>query len=86
MKKSQFDELIAKEQNIFVLFMIPDSLGLKVMDLLKDKPVLTLHYDEHRSIANFYSVRKLPTILVFKNGQYVKQLTMPIKKEELVFD
>ncbi|ADO71899.1 thioredoxin [Stigmatella aurantiaca] len=45
--------------------------------------VTTLDVDAHQETARMYGIRSLPTLLLFKEGKVVKQITGAVQKAKL---
>src|SRR5438552_8795463 len=45
--------------------------------------VTKLYVDEEMNSAGRYNIRRIPTLLVFKNGQVVKQIDSAVPKDQI---
>ncbi len=50
----------------------------------EDFKVGKLNVDENQSVAQEYNVMSIPTIIIFKNGEIIKQMTGVQSKEALL--
>jgi thioredoxin 1 len=52
-------------------------------DYVERAKVVKLNVDDHAAIASEYSVRSIPTLIVFKDGQEVDRVTGAVPKTTL---
>lgn len=51
---------------------------------LKDIDIVKINVDNNKRLAVAYNIRSIPTLILFKNGEMVKQTVGLINKEELL--
>ena len=90
--KENFDELINSE-NTTVLDFYADWCGPcrmlgpvieEIAEEKKDINVGKINVDANKELANKFSVRSIPTMIVFKNGKEIKRLVGFLPKEEIL--
>ena len=78
-----FDQVIAREKNVMVFFEAPWCGACKMLhpflnDLAdenreEDIVIAVVNTDHERDLSQKYNVRSLPTLVIFKNGELLKQ-------------
>lgn len=74
----EFDEIIAKNETVFVDFfaawcgpckMLAPHIERLANEYSQKFPVLKVDIDQQLSLATRYGIQTIPTLVIFKNGQ-----------------
>ncbi len=53
----------------------PCKMLMPVLESISDKvSIIKVNVDEHQDLATKYSIMSIPTLIIFKNGEVVKEL------------
>ena len=92
LNSSNFDTTVAGAKPVLVDFWAPwcgpcrmmgpiiDELSAKYAGKVK---FAKMNVDENRSVPSKYSIQSIPALMIFKNGEMVKNLVGARPKEEL---
>ena len=92
MGKYNFDELINSENTTLLDFYADwcgpcRMLGPVIEEIAEEKKDINvgkINVDANKELANKFSVRSIPTMIVFKNGKEIKRLVGFLPKEEIL--
>ena len=88
-----FDTLISSEQPTLVDFWAPwcgpcKAIGPVIEDLANEfdgkVTIAKMNVDDNPNTPGKYGIRAIPTIILFKNGEAIDQLTGAVGKTQLV--
>ena len=87
-----FDELINSENTTLLDFYADwcgpcRMLGPVIEEIAEEKKDINvgkINVDANKELANKFSVRSIPTMIVFKNGKEIKRLVGFLPKEEIL--
>ena len=90
--KENFDELINSENTTLLDFYADwcgpcRMLGPVIEEIAEEKKDINvgkINVDANKELANKFSVRSIPTMIVFKNGKEIKRLVGFLPKEEIL--
>lgn len=54
------------------------------LEFASDLNVVKLNVDENTSIPGKYGIRAIPTLILFKNGEIIEQLTGAVSKSSII--